>query len=81
MEEAKSQIRELEDAGMISPSMSPFTTPLFFVPKKDGGQRMCIDYRKLNETTIRDAYPLPNIISKTKKNSRDLQSTLEHQSP
>ena len=38
MDEAKSQIRELEDAGMISPSTSPFAAPLFFVPKKDGGQ-------------------------------------------
>ena len=63
MEEAKSQIKELEEVGMISPSMSLFAAPLFFVPKKDGGQRMCIDYRKLNEITIRDAYPLPNMES------------------
>jgi len=44
MDEAKSQIKELEESGMISPSQSPFAAPLFFVAKKDGGQRMCIDY-------------------------------------
>ena len=63
MEEAKTQINELENSGMISKSQSPFAAPLFFVGKKDGGQRMCIDYRKLNEITIRDAYPLPNMES------------------
>ena len=48
---------------MISKSTSRMAAPLFFVPKKDGGQRMCIDYRKLNEITIRDTYPLPNMES------------------
>jgi hypothetical protein len=65
MEEARSQLRELEEAGMIEPSDSPMAAPLFFVPKKDGGQRMCIDYRKLNEITVRDAYPLPNMEAST----------------
>jgi len=46
---------------MIESSDSPMVAPLFFVPKKDGTQRMCIDYQKLNEITIRDAYPLPNM--------------------
>ena len=63
MEEAQAQIKELEDVGMISPSTLPFVAPLFFVPKKDGGQQMCIDYRKLNKITIRDAYLLPNMES------------------
>jgi hypothetical protein len=57
MDEAKAQIKELEEGGMISTLDSPFAAPLFFIPKKDGGQRMCIDYRKLNTITIRDAYP------------------------
>ena len=48
---------------MISPLTLPFAAPLFFAPKKDGGQQMCIDYRKLNKITIRDAYPLPNMES------------------
>ena len=56
LKEAKAQIQELETSRMISPSDSPFAAPLFFVPKKDGGQRMCIDYRKLNAIAIRDAY-------------------------
>ena len=63
MEEARTQISKLESSGMISKSKSPFAAPLFFVSKKDRGQRMCIDYRKLNEVTIRDAYPLPNMES------------------
>ena len=61
MEEAKRQIEELESSGMISKSQSPMAAPLFFVGKKDGGQRMCIDYQKLNDITVRDAYPLPNM--------------------
>jgi len=63
MEEAKMQIAELEEARMISKSQSPFVAPLFFVGKKDGGQRMCIDYHKLNDITVWDAYPLPNMES------------------
>ena len=42
-------------------SQSPFGAPLFFVPKKDGSQQMVIDYQKLNDITVRDAYPLPNM--------------------
>ena len=61
MEEVKKQLQELEEAGMIKSSDSLLATPLFFVPNKDGTQRMCIDYRKLNEITIRDTYPLPNM--------------------
>jgi hypothetical protein len=61
MDKARSQLRELEEAGMIAPSDSPMAAPLFFVPKKDGGHQMCIDYHKLNAITVRDAYPLPNM--------------------
>ena len=61
MEEAKKQIEELEQCGMISPSKSCIATPLFFVPKKDRTQRMCIDYQALNNITVKDAYPLPNM--------------------
>jgi RNase H-like domain found in reverse transcriptase/Reverse transcriptase (RNA-dependent DNA polymerase) len=61
LKEAQKQLKELEEAGMIEDSDSPLATPLFFVPKKDGTQRMCIDYRKLNEITVRDTYPLPNM--------------------
>ena len=61
MEEAKKQIEELECCRMISPSKSCIAAPLFFIPKKDGTQRMCIDYRALNNITVKDAYPLPNM--------------------
>ena len=57
----KTQIQELVDLGFIQPSKSPYGAPVLFVPKKDGGLRMCIDYRALNKGTIKNAYPLPRI--------------------
>jgi len=47
--------------GFIRPSESPAGFPILFVPKKDGKLRPCIDYRKLNDITIKNRYPLPNI--------------------
>ena len=47
--------------GFIEPSKSPFSSPTTFAKKKDGSQRMCIDYRGLNAKTIKNAYPLPRI--------------------
>jgi len=44
---------------MIEDSKLPMGAPLFFVGKKDGTQRMVIDYRKLNDITVKDAYPYP----------------------
>jgi len=61
IEEAGKQLKELEEMGMIEDSSSPIAAPLFFIPKKDGTQRMVIDYRKLNDITVKDAYPLPNM--------------------
>ena len=49
------------DKGVIVPSESPYSSPIVMVPRKDGTIRMCIDYRKLNEITTKDAYPLPRI--------------------
>jgi hypothetical protein len=59
--ELKEQLQELLDKGYIRPSASPWGAPIIFVPKKDGKQRMCVDYRSLNEVTIKNKYPLPRI--------------------
>jgi hypothetical protein len=48
-------------SGRIRPSKSPMASPVFFVKKKDGSLRLVQDYRKLNEMTIKNAYPLPLI--------------------
>jgi hypothetical protein len=54
-------MNELSEKGYIRPSTSPWATPVLFVEKKDGTRRMCIDYRALNEVTIKNKYPLPRI--------------------
>jgi hypothetical protein len=59
--ELKKQIDELSEKGYIRPSTSPWAAPVLFVEKKDGTRRMCIDYRALNEVTIKTKYPLPRI--------------------
>jgi hypothetical protein len=59
--ELKEHIKELLKKGFIRPSSSPWGAPVIFVPKKDGTQRLCVDYRALNEVTIKNKYPLPRI--------------------
>jgi hypothetical protein len=59
--ELKKQINELSEKCYIKPSTSPWAAPILFVEKKDGTRRMCIDYRALNEVTIKNKYPLPRI--------------------
>ena len=59
--ELKKQLEELQRIGFIRPSSSPWGTPVLFVKKKDGNMRLCVDYRALNEVTIKNKYPLPRI--------------------
>jgi hypothetical protein len=59
--ELKLQIADLQQKGYIRPSSSPWGAPVLFVYKKDGSMRMCIDYRSLNEVTIKNKYPLSRI--------------------
>ena len=54
-------IQEQMKAGVIRESTSPWASPMVYVLKKDGTIRPCVDYRKLNEVTLKDAYPLPRI--------------------
>jgi hypothetical protein len=59
--ELKKHIEELLEKGFIRPSSSPWGAPVLFVSKKDGSRRICVDYRSLNEVTIKNKYPLPRI--------------------
>jgi hypothetical protein len=56
----KTQLQDLLRKGFIRPSSSPWGCPAIFV-KKDHTLRMCVDYRPLNEVTIKNKYPLPRI--------------------
>ena len=59
--ELKIQLQELLDKGCVRPNSSLWGCPTIFVKKKDKTLRLCVDYRPLNEVTIRNKYPLPRI--------------------
>src|ERR1044072_1708478 len=59
--ELKTQLEASLAKGFIFPSSSPWGFPILFVTKKYGTERMCVDYRPLNLTTIKNKYPLPRI--------------------
>ena len=60
-QEEEQQVQEMFAQGIISPSQSPWSSPAVLVKKKDGTFRFCVDYRKLNTVTVKDAHPLPRI--------------------
>ncbi|SOV07998.1 uncharacterized protein UDID_17258 [Ustilago sp. UG-2017a] len=61
MTELRRYLDENLEKGFIRPSKSPARSPVLFVPKKDGGLRLCVDYRGLNEITVKNRAPLPLI--------------------
>ena len=56
--ELKDEIKEMLDMGVIRKSSSPYASPVVIVKKKDGWNRICVDYRKLNKVTISDPEPM-----------------------
>jgi hypothetical protein len=59
--EVKQQIKEMLNAGLISPSSAEWCSPIVLVKKKDGSWRFCVDYRKLNSITVPQAFPMTSI--------------------
>ena len=59
--EVKKHLQKMLEIGAIQRSINPWASPVVVVQKKDGGLRFCIDLRKLNNRTIKDAQSLPRI--------------------
>ena len=57
----REEVRKILQKGVIEPSVSPWSSNIVLVKKKDGSTRFCVDYRKLNAVTKKDSYPLPRI--------------------
>lgn len=57
------ELDEMLQQEIVQPSSSPWSSPIVMVRKKDGSYRFCVDYRKVNQVTERDAYPLPLVTS------------------
>ncbi|GFV15318.1 retrovirus-related Pol polyprotein from transposon 17.6 [Trichonephila clavipes] len=60
-EEVQNLIKDMKSNDVIEPSSSPWASPIILVRKKDGSTRFCVDYRRLNDVTKKDSYPLPRI--------------------
>ena len=66
-QKAADTIKMLSEQGMIIPSMSPYASAIVFAKKNDGSARFCVDYRRVNDITIKDAFPLPRIDDSVEK--------------
>ena len=60
-DEIERQVTDLLQTGKVKESSSPWSSPVVLVTKKDGSQRLCVDYRQLNAATVKDAFPLPRV--------------------
>ena len=60
-DEVRNHLSDMLDCGVIRESHSPYSSPVVLARKRDGSLRFCIDYRKLNSKTIKDAYALPRM--------------------
>lgn len=61
LEVLKKYLKDNLERGFIRPSISPASSPVLFVKKPGGGLRFCVDYRALNDITIKNRYPIPRI--------------------
>jgi hypothetical protein len=61
LKELKKQLTELQEAGYIRSNSSPCGASVLFVQKKEGSQGMCVDYRSLNDVTVKNKYLLPRV--------------------
>lgn len=57
----KQEVQAMLEAGVIVPSRSEWCSPVVLVPKKDGGLRFCVDFRKVNAISAFDPYPMPRV--------------------
>ena len=59
--EVKHYLEDLLNKNFIRKSKSPYSSSAVCVRKKDGGMRLCVDYRELNKKTVQDSHPIPRI--------------------
>ncbi|XP_033741736.1 uncharacterized protein LOC117328321 [Pecten maximus] len=60
-QDVKRMLDDMLDRGYITPSFSPYSSPIVLVEKKDTTSRLCVDYRRLNDVTLCDGYPIPRV--------------------